>query len=362
MAEPHVIVDGHEDIAFGSLAEGRDYLLSAREIRAREAEAAFENPNGTCMLGLADWLEARIAVIFATVLSIPREHANPGELSYPTLDGAHVQGLAQVDLYRRWSESCPQLELVTDSRELDEVLASWSADAPEAARKVGFVLLMESAEAIREPAEVADWAERGIRMIGPAWQSNRYTGDTHDGGPLTPLGRDLLKAMGTLGLTLDLTHMSDRASLEALESYEGPIVATHANSRRTVDTPRLLSDRVIEGIVAREGVIGMLPVNWALVPGWTADDGKEAVTLEAVVDAIDAVCQIAGGARCVGIGTDFDGGLGSETAPAELDTIADLPKLALALAARGFDEADVDGIMGGNWLAFLKRSIDPRPA
>lgn len=359
MAE-HLIVDGHEDIAMGVLAEGRNYLLSAHEIRAREAEAGFENPNGVCMLGLTDWLEARIAVIVATVIAIPREHANPGELSYPTLDGAHEQGLAHVDLYRRWSEDCPQIELVTDSRGLEEVLASWSGDAPESERKVGLVLLMESAEPIRDPTEVAAWAERGLRMIGPAWQANRYTGDTNDGGPLTPLGRELLKEMGRLELTLDLTHMSERAALEALESYEGPIVATHANSRRTVDTPRLLSDRLIEGIVERDGVIGVLPVNWALVPGWSADDGKEAVKLEAVVDAIDAVCQIAGDARCIGIGTDFDGGLGSETAPAELDTIADLPKLATALAARGFAEADVAGIMGGNWLAFLERSIDPK--
>jgi membrane dipeptidase len=75
------------------------------------------------------------------------------------------------------------------------------------------------------------------------------------------------------------------------------------------------------------------------------------------VDAIDAVCQIAGDARHVAIGTDFDGGQGAEAAPAEIDTIADLPKLATALAAGGFSADDVAAVMGGNWLRLLGRCL-----
>jgi hypothetical protein len=73
-----VIVDGHEDLSMGVLADGRDYLSSAHAIRAAEAAAGFENPNGVCMLGLADWLAARVGVIVATVQTIPRTLANPG--------------------------------------------------------------------------------------------------------------------------------------------------------------------------------------------------------------------------------------------------------------------------------------------
>ncbi len=98
----------------------------------------------------------------------------------------------------------------------------------------------------------------------------------------------------------------------------------------------------------------MLPLNWALDSSWQASDGKDAVTLDAVVEAIDIVCQIAGDAAHVGLGTDFDGGQGAEAAPAELDTIADLPKLASTLAARGFADADIAAVMGGNWLGFLR--------
>jgi len=352
-----LIVDGHEDLSMGVLADGRDYLSSAHAIRAAEAAAGFENPNGVCMLGLADWLAARVAVIVATVQTIPRALANPGELSYTTIEGAHQQALAHVDLYRRWAAGSPWIELITERRQLDAVLESWAGDAPDSARRIGLVLLMENAEPIRTPAETAFWAEQGIRLIGPAWHANRYSGDTKDGGLLTPLGRELLAEMGRAELTLDVTHMSERACLEALEVYEGAVVSSHAHSQRTVAMHRLLSDRVIEGIVARGGVVGVLPLNWALSSSWRASDGKGAVTLAAVADAIDAVCQIAGDALHVGLGTDFDGGQGAEAAPAELDTIADMPKLASALEARGFADPDIAAVMGGNWISFLHRCL-----
>jgi membrane dipeptidase len=357
-AERLVIVDGHEDLSMGALADGRDYLSSALAIRAAEAEAGFENPNGICMLGLAEWLAARVAVIVATVQTIPRARANPGELSYVTIEGAHQQALAHLDLYRRWARTCPQIELISERHQLDAVLESWIGEgAPDSERRVGLVLLMENADPIRDAGEVAFWAEQGLRLIGPAWHANRYCGDTREGGPLTSHGRQLLREMGRHGLTLDLTHMSEEASLEALDDCEAAVVATHAHSRRTVATTRLVSDQVIEGIVSRDGVVGVLPLNWALDSTWQSSDGKEAVSLNRVVDAVDAVCQIAGDAAHVGIGTDFDGGQGAEAAPAGVDTIADLPKLAQALAARGFADTDVAAVMGGNWLEFLRRQL-----
>jgi membrane dipeptidase len=353
-----VLIDGHEDLSMGTLADGRDYLSSAKAIRAAEAAAGFANPNGVCMLGLADWLAARVAVIVASVQTIPRSLANPGELSYATIEGAHQQALAHLDVYRRWEVICPQIQLIGDRRELEAVAHSWSEGrGSDPAARVGLVPLMENADPIREPGEVAFWAEQGIRLIGPAWHANRFSGNTTEGGPLTSLGRELLKEMGHLGLTLDLTHISEEAALEALETYAGGVVATHAHSQRSVPSPRLLSDRVIEGIVARGGVVGVLPLNWALDASWQPSHGKRAVKLAAVVDAIDLVCQIAGDARHVGLGTDFDGGQGSEATPEELDTVADLPKLASALAARGFAHADIAAVMGRNWLEFLRRQL-----
>src|SRR5205823_4017278 len=120
----------------------------------------------------------------------------------------------------------------------------------------------------------------------------------------------------------------------------GAVVATHANSRRTVDRPRLLADDVVREIAGRDGVIGALPLLWALDSDWRTK-GRAGVSLDSVVEAIDTLVELTGDSHYVGIGTDFDGGQGAEQAPHELDTIADLPKLADALRRRGYGDDDV---------------------
>src|SRR5262249_27376654 len=156
-------------------------------------------------------------------------------------------------------------------------------------------------DSIRTPEEVDFWYEQGLRIVGPAWHSNRYTGSTLDGGPLTEQGRELLTAMGRLGMALDLSHMAEEACLEALASYPGPIIASHANPQRMVALSRLLSDRIIAGVTERDGVVGVMPANWALVPNWR-QRAREDITVDLVAEAIDIVCQIAGDTWHVGLG------------------------------------------------------------
>jgi membrane dipeptidase len=135
------------------------------------------------------------------------------------------------------------------------------------------------------------------------------------------------------------------------------VLVSHANPRRFVPTDRGLSDEMIRRLVECGGVIGIVPYNAFLQPGWKAARDKQAVTLADVVAAIDHVCQLAGDAAHVGLGSDFDGGLGAESIPAEMDTVADLAKLAPALRARGYAEADVAAVMGGNWLRVLRQGL-----
>jgi membrane dipeptidase len=96
-----------------------------------------------------------------------------------------------------------------------------------------------------------------------------------------------------------------------------------------------------------------------MIPGWRrgiSDPVAEGLTLEKMADHIDHVCQLAGNARHAAIGSDLDGAFGKEQCPMDLDTIADLQKLPAILAARGYSEADIAGIMGGNWVAFLRKA------
>ena len=86
-------------------------------------------------------------------------------------------------------------------------------------------------------------------------------------------------------------------------------------------------------------------------------DGRQAIPLELVVDHIDYVCQLAGDASHVGIGTDFDGGFGLQSVPEEIDTITDLQKLEPLLDEKGYTESDIAAILGTNWLSLLKRIL-----
>jgi membrane dipeptidase len=317
-----LLVDGHEDLALNVLV-GRDYLGStALEIRALEGDAP---PNGECMLSLADWRRAGIGVVFATIAVIPDGHGFPGERVYRTPDEARELALAQLAVYEEWERS-------------GEVLIA-EADDDLYGSDVALVLLMENADPIRDVDDLGFWRDAGVRIIGPAWHSNRYSGDTRQPGPLTPLGRELVGALAANGIALDVTHMAEEAIVEALELYGGPVCATHAHSRRTVAIDRLLGDAIVREIAARDGIVGVMPVNWALQEGWRRGDPR--VPLERVVAAVH---DLRVDERHIAIGTDWDGGQGAESAPLGLETIGDLPQLRAALG---------DAILGGNWLRWL---------
>lgn len=349
-----IIIDAHEDLAFNVLVDGRDYLQSAYATRAaEEGDSALEDL-GICMLGLPEWLQAHVAVIFATLTTIPRALAHPGELSYSNIEASHQQALAQLAIYQRWVATNSSMRLITHRSHLDETLATWAGAG--VSPQVGLVLLMENADSIRTSEEVGFWHAQGLRIVGPAWHSNRFAGSANDGGPLTTQGRDLLAAMGDLGMALDLSHMAEEACLEALASYPGPIIASHANPQRMVPMPRLLSDRVIAEVARRDGVVGVMPVNWALIPNWR-QRAREEITVDLVAEAIDIVCQIAGDARHVGLGTDFDGGQGAECAPSGIETVADLPLIAAALERRGYQATDIAAVLHGNWLRLLHQTL-----
>jgi membrane dipeptidase len=163
--------------------------------------------------------------------------------------------------------------------------------------------------------------------------------------------------MMEFNLVLDVSHLAEQACLQAIDRYDGPIIASHSNPRKLVPGDRQLSDDMLKRLIERDGVAGILPINSMLKADWQRGDRKDAVTVDGVAAAMDYVCQIAGNAQHVAIGTDFDGGFGAESTPAELDTIADLPKIADALKGRGYAEADIAAIMSGNWLRILRRAL-----
>lgn len=216
---------------------------------------------------------------------------------------------------------------------------------------------MENADPILEPRQFEYWYEHGVRIVGPAWRATRYSGGTGEPGRLTKLGHELLEVMRHFNAILDLSHMAEAAYFEALDRYDGVIIASHSNPRYFCNTDRHLSDVMIRRLAERDGVMGIVPYNLFLSDHWQPRAGKTVIGFERVVDAIDYVCQLLGDTRHVGIGTDFDGGFGAESTPDGCDTVADLWGLRTILSARGYSDADIVAILGGNMLRQLQMSL-----
>ena len=138
--------------------------------------------------------------------------------------------------------------------------------------------------------------------------------------------------------------------------------ATCRSSYRNALTPnqRQLTDEQTKLLIQRGAVIGHALDTLMMIPNWVRGETKTAVPLERICDHIDRVCQLAGNARHAAIGTDLDGGFGREQSPADLDTIADLQNIPAMLRKRGYQEADVEGIMHGNWLRFFREAWEKK--
>ena len=359
-----LIIDAHCDLAWNMLSFDRDYTRSAAETREVERGSTTVDRNGDTLIGWPDYQRGQVAIVFSTLFAAPRraKEGSWDKLCYSSPDEAHRLYSDQLDLYHRLTDTKPDLfRLIQNSGQLGAHMKAWK-DPTRKERPVGLVVLMEGADGIRSVDELAEWHDRGVRLIGLSWAGTRYAGGTGDPGPLTEEGRTLLKGMAEHGFVLDLSHMDERSASEALDLYEGSIVASHVNCLSLLPgfpTNRHFPDRLLQRIVERGGIVGNVPVNSFLKTGWkrTKESNRDEVPLESFVAHIDHVCQLAGDSLHAGIGSDFDGGFGAQSVPPEIDTVADLQKLVPLLEGRGYSEADAANILGLNWLRMLEANL-----
>jgi membrane dipeptidase len=353
------IVDGHLDLAWNALQWGRDLSLAAHVIRAQEA-ALSGKARGLGTVSLPDLSRGRVGICFATLLARSTGRAVP-HIDFPNPAQAFAAAQGQLAYYRAL-ESQGLAVVLTDRTALDDHVQTWEAwdaSGADTPPPLGLVLSMEGADPILAPDQLEAWYAAGLRIVGLThYGSGRYAGGTGVESGLTAAGRALLPELHRLGFGLDLTHCSDAAFWQVLERYEGAVHASHQNCRALVPHQRQFSDEQIRAIAARDGVIGVALDAWMLASGWMIGDRPDPrnppVGLADVVDQIDHICQVTGTARHVAIGSDLDGGFGREQVPADLDTIADLPRIAGLLAERGYPPDAVAAIMHGNWLRWLR--------
>ncbi|MFZ9914798.1 MAG: dipeptidase [Phycisphaerales bacterium] len=324
-------IDGHLDLAYLAV-NGRDMRACVPD----DAKHALTLPALR-----AGGVRVALGTIF-TELGGPAGEAVAYRDSADT-DGAHRAGLVQLEWYESM-ERAGELAIVRSRGDLARALRG---EGP-----MGVVILMECADPIRSPDEVAWWVARGLRVVGLSWaHGSRYAGGNARAGGLSPIGRRMVEALDAAGVLHDASHLSRAAFDDLFAATSTRVIASHSNAQALLpENERHLTDAQISAIRERDGWIGLN------LYGRFLADGRRA-TLEDCVAHTLHVARIAGGGR-VGLGSDLDGGFGRESLPAEIQSPAQYARLLEALEGAGFTHLGGEGWRRGYAHANLARVLE----
>ncbi len=356
MTDQPLIIDGHLDLSMNAMEWNRDLRLPVSAIRTREAGLQDKPDRGKNTVAFPEMRAGNVGFCFATLIARYAKPTHPlGGWNSPAQAWAMVQ--AQLAWYEEMIRQ-HELRLVRTQEELEAHLQRWQAGDRQ---QIGFLLTLEGADAIVSPDHLTQLHARGLRAIGPAhYGPGTYAFGTDSEGSIGPRGKELLRKMETLGIILDATHLCDTSFWEALDHFNGVVWASHSNCRALVNHNRQFSDEQLKALIERGAVIGLPLDAWMMVPDWQrgkSHPSNTPVTLELMIDNLDHICQLAGNADHVAIGTDLDGGFGKEQCPSDLETIGDLQKLPGLLQQRGYTETETAAVLNKNWLRILRQGL-----
>src|SRR3954454_17076756 len=279
----------------------------------------------------------------------------------------------------------------------DLMLATTAAEVRQAAaqHKIAALMGMEGGHMINDDlALLRKYAADGVRYLTLTHFKNNNWADSSTDKPahngLTPFGRDVVRELNTLGMMVDISHVADKTFYDALETTKAPVIASHSSCRAIANHPRNMTDDMLRALAKNGGVV-MINYHVAFLSeefrvasekkSGTVDvamaamskkcGGNEACTTmeserihheamakgelpkvswEKIVEHIDHAVKVAG-ADHVGLGSDFDGA----TMPLGMEDASKLPKITDALLKKGYSDADVEKILGGNILRVMEQ-------
>lgn len=221
------------------------------------------------------------------------------------------------------------------------------------------VLHIEGAEMIGEELEELDLLyQRGIRSIGPLWSRSNifghgvpfsFPGSPDQGDGLTDLGKALVTACDERKILVDLSHLNEAGFWDVAACSDRPLMATHSNAHSLCPAPRNLTDKQLDAIAERGGIVGA-----CFASAYLREDGKRwtDTPLELIVRQLDYLITRLG-EDGVALGSDFDGAI----IPADIKDCAGLPALAQTLLDNGFGTTLTDRICSKNWQRFLQKNL-----
>ncbi|MBO9619928.1 MAG: membrane dipeptidase [Niabella sp.] len=350
-------IDAHLDLSMNALEWNRDLRQPVAALNKREQGLNDKPDRAKATVSLPELRRGNIGLVVATQIGryVAPENPLPG---WHSQQQAWAQTQGQLAWYKAMEEEGEMIQ-ITNLSALEQHLDLWKNN--DATKKpIGYILSLEGADSIISLRHLEKAWQSGLRAVGPAhYGPGIYAQGTDATGFMGAKGQALLKEMERLNIILDATHLCDDSFWEALEHFNGPVWASHNNVRALVNHNRQYSDEQLKELIARGAVIGGALDAWMMVPGWVrgaSDPRQMNCNLEVMIDHLDHICQIAGNADHIGIGSDLDGAFGREQCPYDLETIADLQKLPDLFKKRGYTGADIEKIMHGNWIRFLRKA------
>jgi membrane dipeptidase len=351
------IIDAHLDLAMNAMEWNRDLKLPVADLRERERGMQDKPDRERNTVSLPALREGKAGLVVATQIAryVKRGSELPG---WNSPEQAWAQTQAQLAWYQAMENAGEMLQ-IKDRAALETQIRLWEDETiTDKDKPVGFILSLEGADSLINISYLEKAYGYGLRALGPAhYGPGRYAGGTGTEDGFSEAGKSLLKEMAALNMILDITHLTDLAFSQAMEIYAGPVWASHHNCRALVKNQRQLTDDQIRILISRGAVIGGVMDAWMLTEGWIRGVSIPKATgtgLNRLIDQYDHICQLAGNADHIAIGSDLDGAFGTEQSPYDLDTIADLQKLPGLLKQRGYTTENIQQILHGNWLRFLR--------
>ena len=338
-------------------------------------------------------------------------NADPADIGNISLDKARAGNLG-AEFFSIWVEPKTNqghyaqhtLDLIDSvyqqaERHPDRMMMAFSvADIERAHREQKLAALMgiEGGHSMENDIRVLrDFYRLGVRYMTLTWSNTNEWGDSsgdiddpsvaHHNG-LTDFGKQVVLEMNRLGMIVDISHVADKTFWDTIATTKAPVIASHSSARALTNHPRNMTDDMLRAVAKNGGVV---QVNFydafidedyrkaadaqrkqadAAVDAFIAQckaQGKPVTYLEydrierewaakiprpplkSLIDHFDHIAKVAG-VDHVGLGSDFDGVSGAT--PEGIDSAADLPKITQALLDRGYSDADIRKILGGNTL------------
>ena len=354
-----MLFDGHNDLPWRLRTEG-DFALTKFDLSQRLDSGQTDIPR---------LREGGVKAQFWSVY-IPSEHPNPARTV-----------AEQIDLVGRMVERYQNVfEMAYNADDVERITRKG---------KIASLIGIEGGVAIENSlAQLRAFYTLGARYMTLThnttldWADAANDAPTHDG--LTPFGERVVKEMNRLGMLVDISHVSPATMADALRVSQAPLIASHSSAFAICPSPRNVPDEILKEVKKNGGVVMVNFYSGFVVPEsgkkmrqlrtemlakfpdrtarakamdeWFKSEGAKLArgTYRDVADHIDHLVKVAG-VDHVGIGSDFDG---ITMWPVGLDDVSSYPRLTEELLHRGYSEADIHKILGGNVLRAFRQAGD----